>query len=139
MSRLLVAFDGSEGAERAARLAAQWAQRIGADVVLVNAIPPMPELEHVPSATAATLAEGYRRYAEKVCADGAAALSGPVQVRCEVVIGAPAEAIADYARKPDIELIVVGGGARGLLSRAMLGSVTSRLVQISPRPVLVAR
>lgn len=51
----------------------------------------------------------------------------------------PAEALAELAREPDVDLVVVGHRGRSAMARALLGSVADRLVQISPKPVLVVR
>ena len=51
----------------------------------------------------------------------------------------PAEALAELAKEPDIDLVVVGHRGRSAVTRALLGSVADRLVQISPKPVLVVR
>ncbi|MFL5419781.1 MAG: universal stress protein, partial [Myxococcales bacterium] len=46
---------------------------------------------------------------------------------------------ADLAASDNFDLIVVGHRGRGGVTRVLLGSVADRLLQISPRPVLVAR
>src|SRR5215470_6482430 len=53
--------------------------------------------------------------------------------------GPPAETLADMAVPLDVELVAVGHRGRGALARTLLGSVADRLVQISPKPVLVGR
>jgi len=53
--------------------------------------------------------------------------------------GPPAETLARMASAPDVELVVVGHRGRGAIARVLLGSVADRLVQISPKPVLVSR
>jgi len=43
------------------------------------------------------------------------------------------------AKGHDVDLVVAGHRSRGALARLVLGSVADRLVQISPKPVLVGR
>ena len=43
MTRILVATDGSEGADRAIDYAARWAKNAGADLLIVNVMGSLPE------------------------------------------------------------------------------------------------
>ena len=43
MTCILVATDGSEGADRAVDYAARWAKNVGADLLIVNIIGSLPE------------------------------------------------------------------------------------------------
>ncbi len=49
----------------------------------------------------------------------------------------PAHEIADLAREAGADLIVVGTRGHGAVAGLMLGSVTQRLLHVSPCPVLV--
>jgi nucleotide-binding universal stress UspA family protein len=60
-------------------------------------------------------------------------------VRPEVLVGAPASEIVQYAREQGVDLIVVGTHGRGPVRRAFLGSVAERVVREAPCPVLVVR
>lgn len=51
----------------------------------------------------------------------------------------PAHVIHEVARDPDVKLIVMGSNGRRGLDRFLLGSVTARVVQGAPVPVLVVR
>jgi nucleotide-binding universal stress UspA family protein len=51
----------------------------------------------------------------------------------------PAVAIARYAKDAKIELIVIGTRGHGRLWRLLLGSMTERIVERAPCPVLVVR
>jgi nucleotide-binding universal stress UspA family protein len=53
--------------------------------------------------------------------------------------GAPAETLAELAKAGEVDLVVVGHRGRNALSRALMGSVADRLVQICSKPVLVVR
>jgi nucleotide-binding universal stress UspA family protein len=53
--------------------------------------------------------------------------------------GEEARAIIDVARDVEADIIVVGPRGLGRLQGLLLGSVTSKLVQLADRPVLVVR
>jgi nucleotide-binding universal stress UspA family protein len=50
-----------------------------------------------------------------------------------------ADAIIRYAQEKDVDLIVVGTKGRSGMSKALLGSVASKIVTYSPCSVLVVR
>ena len=54
-----------------------------------------------------------------------------------VVVGLPAERLADLADDEDAELIVVGSRGRGRFKAAFLGSVSNSLVGVARCPVLI--
>ena len=56
----------------------------------------------------------------------------------DVVQGAPAETIVDYAERYKYDLVAMPTHGREGLSRYLLGSVTEKVVRLSPVPVLTA-
>lgn len=56
-----------------------------------------------------------------------------------VAHGDPAQALIDLAETHAIELIVIGGHGKGLLRSALEGSVSLKLLQDAPVPVLVVK
>jgi nucleotide-binding universal stress UspA family protein len=54
-------------------------------------------------------------------------------------VGSPFGEILDYARKNNVDVIVMGTHGRGALAHALLGSVTERVVRFAPCPVLTVR
>jgi nucleotide-binding universal stress UspA family protein len=52
---------------------------------------------------------------------------------------APALAIVTYAREANIDLIVMGTHGRGGVAHLLMGSVSERVVQTAPCPVLTVR
>ena len=135
MRRLLVGFDGSTGARRAALLCAHWAKQLGAELLLAYVVPPSPKVEDAPAAHA--LEHGLRGYGEHLLELGARMVEDEgAEVTCLLLEGDAAEALARAAETYAPEWLAVGGGDRSLVSRAMLGSVTRKLMQLTSRPVL---
>ena len=56
----------------------------------------------------------------------------------DVVQGAPAETIVDYAERYEYDLVAMPTHGREGLSRYLLGSVTEKVVRLSPAPVRTA-
>jgi nucleotide-binding universal stress UspA family protein len=56
-----------------------------------------------------------------------------------IVSNAPAYAIVDYARKANVNLIVMGTHGRGAVAHLLMGSVAERVVRLAPCPVLTVR
>jgi nucleotide-binding universal stress UspA family protein len=138
MKRILVAVDGSDASQKAARMAADIALRFGSKVTVAYVI---PRLLLPPDAYGLTLAEmerEQRAYAEKLVAEAAAKLGEPgLDLQTRVLSGSPPECLAEVAEAPDVDLVVIGSRGRGAVARALLGSVSGRLVHICPKPVLV--
>ena len=61
---------------------------------------------------------------------------GELQLVATTAAGGPAHYIANVARDAGAELIIVGTRGTGLIAGLLLGSVTQRLLQIAPCPVL---
>ena len=135
MQRLLVGFDGSAGSRRAALLCAGWAKLLRAEVLLAYVVPDSPKVEDAPAAY--SLEHGLRGYGEHLLELGARMVEeAGAEVTCLLLEGDAAEALARAGEAYAPEWLAVGGGDRSLVSRAMLGSVTRRLMQLSSRPVL---
>ena len=61
---------------------------------------------------------------------------GELQLVATTAAGGPAHDIANIARDNGADLIVVGTRGMGVIAGLLLGSVTQRLLQIAPCPVL---
>ncbi len=64
---------------------------------------------------------------------------GKVSVQKEILVGKAAESLAEYAKKNDIDLIIVATHGRSGVSRWVWGSVADRLLRSAPVPVLMVR
>jgi nucleotide-binding universal stress UspA family protein len=123
---IILALDGSEGADRAVPAAADLAVRDGARIIVAHA-----QTRSLESAINARLDEQV----EALRAAGVAAAE--VAVVPSVIEGREADAIAGIAHDRDADLIVIAGRGRSPFAGAVLGSVTQRLLHVSDRPVLV--
>ena len=63
----------------------------------------------------------------------------PAAVVTEVVMGRPFVEIIAYARRKEVDLIVLGTHGHGAIAHMLLGSTTEKVVRKSPCPVLTVR
>ncbi|HUK97141.1 MAG TPA: universal stress protein [Gaiellaceae bacterium] len=140
MKTLLLATDGSPGARRATREAVRLAAETGwpLRIVSVWSVPPL-ELSAAPM-MAGELAEVARDHAQEAldAAADEAAESGVAAITYLRQGDIPAQILELAGMLGDV-LIVVGSDGRGAIGRALLGSVSTRLVHTAPCPVLVVR
>ena len=142
MKRIVVGIDGSDQGWSALAKAAEMASATGAALQIVHVSSPRtPQYaaENFQVEDAAWIA------AEKAWSQGLLRdASARVQVAGLEVIsvskhGTPAETIAELAQLPEVTMVVIGHRGRNLAARLLIGSVADRLVQISPKAVLVVR
>jgi nucleotide-binding universal stress UspA family protein len=62
-----------------------------------------------------------------------------VTTQSEVVVGSPADSIADYADKNGVDLIIIATHGRSGVSRWVWGSVADRVLRSASVPVLMVR
>ena len=141
MKRILVGIDGSKESLQAAVIAANLAHVTHREIQLAHVLPDTAPVG--PEAFSAELAVWRKDIAEagnKILHEAEERSARPdTPSRTTLVEGRPAEALAQLAREPDVDLVVVGHRGRNAVARMVLGSVADRLVQISPKPVLVVR
>ena len=141
--RVLLAYDGSQGAEQALALAATlaWPPDSTLRIVAVADYPavpigrgaplPSPELEaQIVSHFEDVMADGRQRLETAGVAD---------HVEGAVLRGRPATAIVDEAVRFEADLVVGGSRGHGPIASLVLGSVSSEFVDHAPCPALVAR
>ncbi|MCE4625011.1 MAG: universal stress protein [Desulfurococcales archaeon] len=138
-SKILVGFDGSEASYKAVMKAADLAQTMGADLIIVSVVPPptallgelmTPEvIDPKPLADAARSA--IKRLKEKLEKEKG------VTPETEVLLGDPAEAIVELAKEKGADLIVLGRRGLSRLERLFVGSVTRKVLERAETDVLV--
>ena len=56
-----------------------------------------------------------------------------------IVVGEPAEIIVNFAKEKLFDWIVIGPRGMGVVKSLLLGSVTNKVMQLSPVPVLLVK
>ena len=131
---ILLGYDGSEGAEQAARLASALARHNSAGVVVVTAFPvhfdPNPKGEKAGEKSV----EAHDMAQELVLKLRAAG----IEAEPDALEGHASEALLRAAETHDADLIVVGRRGHGLTAGLLLGSTSEDVVRQAKVPVLVA-
>lgn len=81
------------------------------------------------------LAEG-RAYLDRVASP---LRSEGLDVKTEVVVRQPADAIVEFANREHVDLVAMATHGRGGLGRWVFGSVTQKIMHLTPAPMLVVR
>jgi nucleotide-binding universal stress UspA family protein len=140
--RILVPTDFSPASEEAWRTAQRLALALGSELVLVHVLVQAPLFSEAPFAGDRVRAtyETARAWAEKRIQEWAsAAQPEDLTVRTLLRTGVPHREILAAAADERAALIVMGTRGLGGLDRALLGSVTDRVVRLAPCPVLTLR
>lgn len=141
MNRILVATDGSEGAERAVDYAARQAQAEGAELVIANVTGDLPDkvfgaftrtqqtwFDELVSSVSADILAKAREHAKRV---------GVAAVHLESRRGDVVQTIIDMAEDKQATVIVVGKRGAGRVTGLLIGSVSQKLVSLATLPVTV--
>ncbi|QCJ47705.1 MULTISPECIES: universal stress protein [Haloprofundus] len=143
--RILVPTDGSAVAELAVSHAVDLAERYGAelhalyvvDIDAVNLGLGTEQVDRIRQGHFSEMGELESRATESTGVVAAAAGDRGIDVVEEIRVGRPHKVIANYAEKEDVDLVVMGSHGRAGVSRALLGSVTERVLRSTHVPVLV--
>ncbi|MHC1759139.1 MAG: universal stress protein [Negativicutes bacterium] len=142
--KIVVAYDGSPGSDKALQIAVDLARALKAHIHMVSVID-LSTLE-----ASAIVASGEYDF-EQLELDLKAASEEIIAVgrkRCEesglpattsIVRGNPADEIIKLAHKERAYMIVAGSRGKGGFERLLLGSVAQALVAHSDIPVLIAK
>lgn len=138
IQRILLAYDGSAHARRAAAVAQEIAAKFNAHVKVVYAFNPISRLIGNPGLEEAIqreTAQGNQIAGEIVAQLQAAG----IEAEPDVLEGAPADAILRAAEADKSDLIVIGSRGLGNAAAIFLGSVSHKVIHAATCPVLVVK
>lgn len=143
--RVVLAYDGSEAAMRAAALAGsirwppQTSIRVTSVIDRTPMLVPAPWAGGAPAA-ALELEDEATTYIEGELALVVAELEGKDRsVEAAVPHGRPASILVDEATTIDADLLIVGSRGQGAIRELIMGSVSSEVIERAGCPVMVAR
>lgn len=138
-TNILIAYDGSEHARKAAGIAGDLAREQANGVVI--------RVVAVMDAVPGELGEPFMSQAiERRTADGQALLDEAVsiigegvEIHRELLFGSPAESILQVAQTRSCDLIIMGTRGLGLLQGLLLGSQSHKVIAHAACPVMVVK
>jgi len=142
---VLLTLDGSTTAEQAIPCAEKLARKMHAEIVLFRVSEPAYEIMPVgnlptftsPAEQDKTLRRQATDYLTTIC--GQIKAHRRAQVRAEVQLGLPQEALVKRAGQADISLLVMCTHGRSGLSCLIHGCVAGRVINSCPVPVVIVR
>lgn len=139
--QILIATDGSETANEAADFGVEMVGCTGAKIYALYVIDTSPyrsvSLDKIWSDE--VLAEHEKEGREATSYVERIGKAAGVEVESKVLKGHPVEKIISFAEDNDIDMIIVGSLGKGRYERAVLGSVSDKIIRHSKVPVLVVR
>lgn len=141
MDKILIATDGSAPATEALELGLDLAADEGATAIVVYVLP------LVDSAIVSGFGAASGAVVHEIADDERAVLTEAVglaetrgvDVEAGFLRGAAVGAIVTHAEARDVDLIVVGSRGHGVLTSALLGSVSRGVLRQTSKPVLIVR
>ena len=129
MSKVLIAFDGSQNAERALQYGVYLTKNVGAKMTILYAH--RSELLRSDSERA--------REVEKRIFSRASEILGETELDTRAKLGDPANAIVQTAKADEYDLIVIGAKGHSAVERFLLGSVSEHVIHYTDTSVLLVR
>ncbi len=141
MKKILVPLDGSSLAEIVLSQVEELAKMMGSEVTLIRVVEPIApmarpfvgSMEEDIRSEAGKRATDYLNEKEKELRDKG------VAVKSEVLYGEAAETVLKYSEDNSMSLIAQATHGYGGISKWLFGMITSKIVEGSPRPVLLVR
>ncbi len=135
---ILLAFDGSEHALKAARVAGDMARSMQAALRVITIFDPISP--YLGETNLQTAIAGHMAQAEATLQDALKEVGEiPGGLDSEILEGPVAEAILSVVDVRQIDLVIMGTRGRGRLAGLLLGSQSQKVVSHASCPVLLVR
>lgn len=137
IKRILVAYDGSQPADKAYALALDLAAKYSADLLVISiARPPEPADDVETEAVLENAQEHYEQLFVSL-REKAAALG--INPHFQVAVGHPTEQIIMLAEQKDVNFIVMGHRGKGFFQRLLIGSISKQVINHAHCAVTIVR
>ena len=141
MQTILLPVDGSENSNRAVKRAIDIHKEHGQTrLLLVTAYPPIVSGNVKRFFSAEDIQSFYQDEGHAALAPAKALLDeAGVEYEEDVLVGPVAQTIADYAKKKQVDTIIMGTRGLGTVTGMVLGSVTTKVLSLVDTPVLLVK
>lgn len=139
MKKILVATDGSPDSEKALEKAIEVAKKDNVEIIVINVAE-----DYCPMGLAEmdcnTIKEIVMKESKGIMSNALEKLKvAGIEARGIIESGSPADTIIEVAKKEKIDEIIMATHGRHGAKRAVMGSVTARVVEWAPCPVLIVK
>lgn len=136
--KILLAYDGSEYANKAYEYVLELAQKNGCEVYLIS-VAHIPEFVNSKDEVdeALNLAKSY--YGKILGEARKLAIEKGIKINTNIVPGHPMDSIIHFAEKNECDLIVVGERGNSGIKRYVIGNVAENIVRHAKCSVLVIK
>ena len=138
LKRILVAVDGSTHSERVVAVAGEYSRLFGAELLMVHCHPRFTTILGEPCQDE-VIARIIRQAEELVAPYLAQLRIQDLEAEIRLLEEPAGDAIIDVAKIERCDLIIMGSRGLGKLAGLLVGSVTTRVLQIAHCSVLVVR
>jgi len=147
-NKILVPIDGSEQSYRALNIDMDLAKRYLAKVTLVSVAQPyivtsqyspQPMLTPIPTTSYDENIENAHKKILANAYDEAKKINSEIKISKKLLNGRPADKIIEIAKEDGFDLIVIGSRGLGGIKEFFLGSVSDRVADHAPCPVLIVK
>jgi len=131
IKKILVATDGSDHARRATWTGADMAEKYKARIFLVHVVPSLPRIPD--EGVLQQINNTQQAYARQILGEAEREIKekGVEGVQSVILSGDPAKEIREFARKKNVDMIVMGSRGAGSVETLLMGSVSHRVCQLA--------
>jgi nucleotide-binding universal stress UspA family protein len=139
-AKILLSFDGSSHSVKAAEYAIRLAKVDNAEVEILHVRDTVSSYQSRTVFDTVSFEKSLVEEAEEILAKGVKKFEeAGLPVKSKILTGDPADVICNEAENNNYKLIIIGSRGLNPVSRFILGSVTSRILQHTDIPVLVVK
>jgi nucleotide-binding universal stress UspA family protein len=139
---ILVAIDGSKESDRAVEVAVELAEKTSSKLTFLHvvSVPDFGETRILDDKLTKKIQDALVETGKKITAKAVkVAQTARVPASEKIVVGYPATAIISEAGKLDVDLIVMGSKGAAGVRRMLIGSTAEKVLRWSSIPVLVIK
>lgn len=140
--KVLLATDGSDESKAAAREINKFIkQGIVKKLTILNVCNTFADLYDVDVSpiSVSEMDKAAEGIGQKIASDTREIITENIDIMEKASIGDPARTICETAQEEGSDLIVMGSRGRNPISGLLLGSVSTRVLQLAPCPVLIVK
>jgi nucleotide-binding universal stress UspA family protein len=139
-SKILVPVDGSDVSYRALDAALFFSEKLGSKIIAIHVMEYVPTLYIQSQKILDGLLDAHRNESQKILDKcSSIATQKGIIINTTLLQGNPASTILEFSRREKCDVIIIGSRGMGHFKELVLGSVSSKVLHHSSRPVLLIR